>query len=171
MADRREDSPAVRPEAQVADAAASPDGARGGAHDPLSHLVGYAALRVHLVLRECFEQEIGGPLDLRPVEFTLLSRLASHGALTAKALAEVLAVRAPNLTPVLERLSERGLIQRERNRDDRRSVLIRLSPAGRRLQKRAMEVSHTMEREALGGLAPAERERFLQLAWRIVAPV
>ncbi|MEZ5657002.1 MAG: MarR family transcriptional regulator [Burkholderiaceae bacterium] len=157
----------------IAVAARSADaGTDGGAQvsDPLAHLAGYAALRVHLVLRECFEREIGEPMDLRPVEFTLLSRLARDRALTAKALAEALAVRAPNLTAIVERLTERGLIRRERNHEDRRSVLIRLTPAGRRVQKRALEVSHTMERERLAALSEAEREQFLALAWRIVGP-
>jgi DNA-binding MarR family transcriptional regulator len=147
---------------------AAPSERAVSAVEPLGHLAGYAALRAHLVLRECFEQAIGGPMALRPVEFTLLCRLAAEGPMPAKALAEALALHAPNLTTIVERLAERGLVSRERNRLDRRSVLIALTPAGRRLQRRALDVSRTMEDERLSVLSPAEREQFRALAWRIV---
>lgn len=136
--------------------------------DPLRHLAGYAALRAHLRLRACFDAGIGEPMDLRPVEFTLLCTLAARGPLTGKALAEALDVRAPNLTPIVERLAGRDLVSRERNRDDGRSVLFRLTPAGRRLQRRALEASRTMEAAALECLNPQERRQFIDLAWRIV---
>lgn len=44
------------------------------------------------------------------------------------------------LTPLLKRLSERGLLHRERDPEDERSVVVALTPEGQGLRKRAANV-------------------------------
>ena len=135
----------------------------------LSHLVGYALVKANLVLAKTFQQHIGKPLALTPAEFTLLTLLAGNRKATQKDLAKQLSVRAPNLTVILNRLSQRGLVTSERNDCDGRSVLIGLSAAGKRLQATAYKVSQSMEDPALSSLSANERKTLLRLLRRVAS--
>lgn len=135
--------------------------------DALSHLVGYALVKANLVFGKTFQQAIGRPMSLTPVEFTLLTLLANNQKATQKDIAAQLKVRAPNLTVILNRLSQRGLVTSERNDSDGRSVLIGLSAAGKKLQATAYEISLTMEKPVLSGLNRSDRSTLLELLERV----
>src|SRR5215469_18414750 len=62
------------------------------------------------------------------------------------------------LTGVLDRMEEAGLIRREPGSEDRRSYIIRLTPAGKKKASRVHKLLESLEAEALpaagrGGLA------------------
>lgn len=60
-------------------------------------------------------------------------RLEEFGELPMSRLADVLDVSLSNATGLIDRMEERGLIERTRDTDDRRVVLVRLTPAGTEL--------------------------------------
>jgi DNA-binding MarR family transcriptional regulator len=107
--------------------------------------------------------------DLTLPQFRVLSRLSERDYRAAE-LADSLEVGRPTLTATVDGLVRRGLIERHRDLPgDRRGVLLRLTPAGRTLQ-RALEAraiagvaalladASAAEREALAvGLAALER--------------
>jgi DNA-binding MarR family transcriptional regulator len=66
-------------------------------------------------------------------QFRMLALLASHGESNLVSLAERLMVNPSTALRMVERLAETGLISREVNQKCRREVLLRLTPAGRRL--------------------------------------
>ena len=57
-------------------------------------------------------------------------RLEEAGELTMSRLAEFLDVSLSNATGLIDRMEERGLVERSRVSDDRRVVLVRLTAAG-----------------------------------------
>ncbi len=57
--------------------------------------------------------------------------LQEHGPLPVSRLADWLGIGAPNATGLLDRMEQRGLVVRERDADDRRVVLTRMTDAGR----------------------------------------
>ncbi len=59
---------------------------------------------------------------------------------TVKALGRRLLLDSGTLTPLLKRLESRGLITRTRSPDDERELVVRLTPAGAALKKRARRV-------------------------------
>ena len=67
-------------------------------------------------------------------QYRLLSYIESAEQ-RAGALAERAAVSRPALTAAVDGLVERGLAARERASDDRRAILIRLTPEGRRAMR------------------------------------
>jgi DNA-binding MarR family transcriptional regulator len=83
--------------------------------------------------------------------------LQHQGAMSMSKLAEFLDVSLSNATGIIDRMEEKGLIERERVPDDRRVVLVRPGAAG----IRALAESETTKRErlraVLGHLSPAER--------------
>src|SRR5215203_4740535 len=60
--------------------------------------------------------------------------LDHHGELPMSRLAELLDVSLSNATGLIDRMEERGLIERIRVPDDRRVVIVRTSPEGERLR-------------------------------------
>ena len=57
--------------------------------------------------------------------------LQEHSPLPVSRLADWLGIGAPNATGLLDRMEQRGLVERVRDEDDRRVVLVRPSDAGR----------------------------------------
>src|SRR5258708_12872509 len=56
--------------------------------------------------------------------------LSGQGPMTVGALAEELAISAPSATGLVDRLVDRGLVERERASDDRRTVRVSLTESG-----------------------------------------
>ena len=61
----------------------------------------------------------------------VLSMLEHHGDLTMSHLADLLGVSYSNATGVVDRIEERGLVERVRDNVDRRVVIVRLTDQGR----------------------------------------
>jgi DNA-binding MarR family transcriptional regulator len=68
--------------------------------------------------------------DIPPLQLSALATLDKHGPLRSGELAAREAVTAPTMTRVLSSLSERGLVTRQPDPTDARSVRVSLSPAG-----------------------------------------
>ena len=78
------------------------------------------------------------PLGLTHPQYLLTVTLWEHpDPLSVKDLSALLKVDAPTLSPLLKRMESAGLLSRERNPTDERSVLIRLTPRGQELRSRA----------------------------------
>jgi DNA-binding MarR family transcriptional regulator len=81
------------------------------------------------------------PLGLTHPQYLLMVTLWEHlDPLCVKDLSALLKVDAPTLSPLLKRMESAGLLRRERNPADERSVLITLTPRGRELRSRAGSV-------------------------------
>ena len=132
----------------------------------LTHLVGYAASRAAIALRRVFARHLG-PLDLKVVEFSILVLVAANPQVNAKRLGQALDISAPNLAVTLDRLAERGLIERVRSTQDRRAMHLHLTPQGEELVQRAEKIAATMETPALRVLSPAERALLIELLLKV----
>jgi DNA-binding MarR family transcriptional regulator len=132
----------------------------------LHHLVGYAASRASIELKKVFARHLG-PLELKAVEFSILVLVEANGDVNQKQLGDALEVSAPNMAVTLDRMVERGWVERVRSTQDRRSMLIRLTDAGRELVARAEKIARTMENPALRMLSPAERALLIELLLKV----
>jgi DNA-binding MarR family transcriptional regulator len=133
----------------------------------LQHLLGYQIARADVPTRRAFAEHIGKPLDLSPVEFSALVLLAFNPGTTPKQLAEALAMVAPAVTVLLDRLEKRGLIERARSNSDRRAQIVSLTTTGRELALQAHALSMDMEHEVLGALSAAERAILIELLQKV----
>jgi DNA-binding MarR family transcriptional regulator len=68
--------------------------------------------------------------DIPPLQLSALATLDKLGPLRSGELAQREAVTAPTMTRVLSALADRGLVMREADPTDARSVRVSLSPAG-----------------------------------------
>lgn len=133
----------------------------------VDHILGYRLAQASILMRSVFSRQVGDPLNLRTVEFTLLMLLLTNEDVTPSQITRALAMSAPNLTQLLDRLADRGLVARERSPHDRRAQHIRLTRTGRALAKKAHELSLTMEQETLQHLSGAERAMLMELLQRV----
>src|SRR5437868_14435622 len=78
------------------------------------------------------EDELFARFDLTPQQYNVLRLLrAVHpSTLPTLALADRLVSRAPDITRMLDKLEERGLVVRERPPENRRVVRVGITPAG-----------------------------------------
>ena len=132
----------------------------------LTHLVGYAATRASITMRQVFARHLG-PLDLKVADFSILILVASNPQVNQKQLGHALDMSAPNLAVTLDRMVERGWIERVRSTRDRRAVHVHLTRDGRELVQRAEKLASTMENNALRVLSTAERALLIELLMKV----
>ncbi|WP_234327255.1 MarR family winged helix-turn-helix transcriptional regulator [Streptomyces sp. NRRL WC-3742] len=107
----------------------------------------------------------------------LLSVLRRSGrpyALTTRELARRTLVTAGAISQRLARAERDGLVEREPGdpaEQGRRSVLVRLTPAGHDLVERSVDVVLGREALLVDGLAPAERETLVALLDKLLTDV
>ena len=152
-----------------------PKAAAGHEHTPvarlaeagLHHILGYQLAQASIVTTQVFNAAAGTPLELRPVEFTILTLVDENPGVTARQLARALAVTPPNIALWLERLETRALIARVRSRTDARAQHVRATAAGSALAGRAVQGLLNGERHALASLSAAERAMLLELLHKV----
>ena len=87
--------------------------------------------------------------------------LEHHGDLTMTRLAELLDVSLSNATGLIDRMAERGLVDRDRVPTDRRVVIVRASAEGARIRDEIEALKQDRMRSILGRLRPQQLERVL----------
>jgi DNA-binding MarR family transcriptional regulator len=141
----------------------TPDDKRHLKVGTLRRIVGFHVARAAVTTYTAFERHIGKPFDLRKAEFSLLMILLANDKVSPKPLARTLAVTAPQLTQLLDRLQQRGLLTREPNPQDGRSQLIALTPAGHHLAQASSSAAGPMEAEWGTRLSAAEHAMLVEL--------
>lgn len=129
----------------------------------LQHLLGYHMAQADIPAKAAFYKYIGEPLKLRHVEFTILMLVKANPAVTQKQLSQTLAVTAANITILLDRLVEKGWIERVRSDADRRVQHIYLTAEGAALAEHSHQLSLSCEFEMLKHLTEGERIMLLEL--------
>ena len=81
------------------------------------------------------------PLGLTYPQYIVMLALWEHGELSAGALGAKVALDSGTLVPLVRKLTALGFVERNRSPIDDRSVLISLTPEGRKLSKRARLVN------------------------------
>jgi MarR family transcriptional regulator, organic hydroperoxide resistance regulator len=138
---------------------------RASAPDPLR--VWFRFIRLHRRVSAAVAAELRA-LGLSIPQFDALSTLTEREGLTQQELAERLYVTKGNVSGLVDRLVEAGLVERRASPGDRRSHALHLTRDGRRLAERAMAAQERYVRQTLGRLPAADLTALerLVLAWR-----
>lgn len=111
--------------------------------------------------------------DLETWEFDVLSALRRAGSpyrLSPGALLTQTLVTSGTMTNRIDRLAEKGLVERMPSPDDRRGVLVQLTPTGRARVDAAFADLLAVEHRLLGGVDAEDLDRLADLLREIVAP-
>ncbi len=96
------------------------------------------------------------PRDLRQSDFQALLRIVTAGGLTGAELRRNLGVTSSSISELADRLERAGMITRTRPRSDRRLVVLKSTPRGRRVVERALAPVVAALATVVGGLTDEE---------------
>ncbi len=99
---------------------------------------------------------------LTPSQFAVLSSLWGKDGVPFKDLAAANWCTRPTMTGIVDTLEKKGLVVRERNPDDRRSLLVCLTDKGRGMQKKARSMEAVFK-NCCDGLSTAEVKQLGEL--------
>ena len=105
----------------------------------LDHQLCFALYAASLAMTKAYKPLLA-PLGLTYPQYLVMLVLWEGDGIGVSALGERLTLDSGTLTPLLKRLEVLGLLQRQRDSADERRVLLRLSPAGRKLRVQALAV-------------------------------
>lgn len=104
-------------------------------------------------------QDVG----LTPLQFEAMTALAREPLLDRRALACRIGLDASTLGGVVDRLADRGLIERRRTPQDRRVYLLILTSAGHALQRQVQPGVARSQARLLAPLPTPTQAQFLQM--------
>ena len=100
------------------------------------------------------EDDLFAEFDLTPQQYNVLRLLRPEPeGLPTLAVADRLVSRAPDITRIIDKLEGRGLVRRDRLPGDRRTVLVVLEAAGRKLLDEIAEPLRACHARQLGHLS------------------
>ncbi len=133
---------------------------------PPFHSVGFTVSSVGYAVGRRFHQTLA-PLELEPREFALLRAVGAAEGQSQQAIGERLQIPASRMVAFVDALQARGLLERRHNPQDRRTRALHLTGKGRKLLARAFVLAAELESDLCAGLSRAERDRLLELLWRV----
>lgn len=127
------------------------------------HLIRRAQqIAVAIFIEEC------AAYDLTPVQYATLVAIQENEGIDATRLSAIVALDRSTLGNVLERLENRGLVIRYASADDKRVKLLKMSPSGRALVKRAQASALRAQERILAPLQPKDRSTLMHLLSQLV---
>lgn len=96
--------------------------------------------RVQQLLHQRIDELLRPDLTFARYEILMLLVFSRRGALPMSVIGSRLQVHAASVTSAVDRLERDGYVARERGEGDRRQVLARITPAGRRRARAATEI-------------------------------
>jgi MarR family 2-MHQ and catechol resistance regulon transcriptional repressor len=106
-------------------------------------------------------------LELCGSDFAVLEALLHRGALPINEIGKKVLLTSGSITTAVDRLEEKGLVERRAAKDDRRAKIVHLTGDGRKLITRAF-AEHVADMERLAGdLTRDERATLIRLLKKI----
>lgn len=87
---------------------------------------------------------------------------------TQRELSEFLSLDPSQVVPLVDELERRGAVNRQADPRDRRSRIIAITPAGRRLLRRALILTESADDQSLSALTTEERASLRALLGKVV---
>jgi DNA-binding MarR family transcriptional regulator len=106
-----------------------------------------------------------------PGRFATLTLIARNPGISQTELSHANGRDKSSLTPVVEDLVRRGLVERKRMRDDRRTYRLNVTSAGKKTLTQLTRCARRHERMLDGIIGQRDRKRFLQILKKIAAEI
>ena len=119
------------------------------------------------ILKKEFEKELRS-YTISYAHRVILIRLSEKDGLTQKELAQDTYFEQSNLTLMLDKLEQKGLVIRSPKENDRRAYLIKITPEGEALIPALVNMGEQIMEKAFQGIPPEKKtefSRFLELIY------
>lgn len=133
----------------------------------LHHILGYQLAQATIVTNALFSANASKPFGLRQVEYTVLTLIDENPGGSLVRLARALAVTAPNITAMVDRLEAKGWIRRTQSESDRRTQLLYTTEQGAALVRQATDRILAGEKQALAHLSLGEQTILIELLHKV----
>lgn len=128
-------------------------------------MAGHLIRRLHQQSTQVFQARLqAAGFDLTSVQFAALDAVAQQPGIDQASLAATISFDRATIGGVVDRLEQKGLLQRAVSSQDRRARLLQLTPEGQRLLADCRPVVEALQAEILAPLSATEQQRFLALA-------
>jgi len=137
---------------------------------PLAHWVGFNLRMAQEAAFEAFSrrsQEIGES----PGRFATLTLIARNPGISQTELSQANGRDKSSLTPVVEDLVRRGLIERHRMNNDRRTYRLNVTPSGKKILVMLTRCARRHERNLDRVIGARDRKKFIQILKKIAAEI
>jgi MarR family transcriptional regulator, organic hydroperoxide resistance regulator len=134
----------VRNNERAADVVSTPI----AADDPFAPII--ADFRAAMAQMKCASSERLVRLGISMAQLHILYTLQRNGEMSMSRLADVLNVSVSNATGLIDRIEERGFVERTRVPEDRRIVMIRVTDSGRQMLDEVDAISTDLLRSVFG---------------------
>jgi len=105
-------------------------------------------------------------LDLTYTQYIAMMVLWEHESVTVKQMGEFLHLDSGTLTPLLKKMEGKGLLSRNRCCADERSLIVEITPEGRKLKEKAVEVPRRMANCVR--VSPSEAVELYRILYKIL---
>ncbi len=109
-------------------------------------------------LQEDLEQ-----VELTPPQFYVLATIGYLGGVPFSEIGAKMMVTVSNLTGIVDRLEEKGIVTRERDKRDRRVIYVKLTDKGKKLYKTSVTAFENSVSQLFSGLDGAEQKELSTL--------
>lgn len=111
-------------------------------------------------------------LDLTPQQYNVLRilQVVAPRPLPTLKISERLISRAPDITRMIDKLEQRGLVTRLRSQEDRRTVFVAITEAGLQLLTELQGSVERMHREQAGHLSQSDSVELCRLLRKLRKP-
>ena len=129
---------------------------------------GHLLANVHHAMRRALDAELARCGDVSSAQWIVMMVLAHETDITAASLAKRLNYDPGSMTRLLDRLQEKGLLQRVRSGHDRRCIRIELTEAGRATAPSMSTAAINVINQSLTGFSAAEHRLVNSLLKRML---
>lgn len=131
---------------------------------------GHLARRFQQIAVAVFLAEVGDAgFDLTPVQYAALATIKTNAGLDQVTLAGLIAYDRTTITGVVDRLVQKGLVERRASSRDRRARELEITDEGRRTLRRITPAVESAQRVLLRGLSAKEGEDLMRLLRKAIA--
>ena len=109
------------------------------------------------------------PYDITPSQYGILNCLwINDGTCLPRQIAELLCLETSTVSGILDRMQKKDLIDRVINPENRREILVMITPKGEALKAPVLKISDEVNEEVLKDFSPKETE-FIRKSLRQIA--
>jgi DNA-binding MarR family transcriptional regulator len=134
----------------------------GGSGPASDDEIAYLLVQLGFHVARRFSERLA-PLGLEPRQFGMLTRLAANEGKSQQAMGELIGLNPTRMVFLVDELEKKGLVERRRNPDDRRSNELYLTDQGRAKLSEAQLISTDHDREIGASLSGAQRRELAAL--------
>jgi DNA-binding MarR family transcriptional regulator len=128
----------------------------------LEQCVNFVLTKAQQVVHQLFKAELA-PYGVTPGQYAVLKCLWDENGQTAKQIAERLALDGSTITGLLDRMEQKGLIEKSPDPRDRRALSVVLTDSGRELETPLSQAIERANHKAVTGLEDEKARALTEL--------